>query len=170
MADEMINDSAKYHRDYYVLRRNKIIDYLGGACAVCGARDDLQIDHINRDDKSFNISSNLTISNSAVRDELGKCQVLCRFHHQSKTAIENSGFTHGSVYAWMKKKCNCDVCATARGTWYANRNAARRNAQERGPYQTGPVACGTDRSYRKGCRCAECRAAHASRLREYRLR
>ena len=122
----MITDFTAYHREYYYVRRARIIEYLGGVCAECGTTENLEIDHVSREDKAFSISKNLTLSNPAVQEELSKCQLLCEEHHLAKTVKENEGFTHGTLYGWMKKKCECDPCYTAKREWHDRRNERRR--------------------------------------------
>ena len=169
----MITDFARYHREYYYKRRGKMIDYLGGQCAHCGAAEGLEFDHIDPELKSFNISSNLTLSNPEVQDELDKCQLLCRPCHEKKTASENSGWTHGTVYGWMKMKCRCADCSPAWREFHDRRNAERRAAtasggggEVRGSYNTGPSECGEARNYKRGCRCDECRTANTAHQRK----
>lgn len=36
------------------------------------------------------------------------------------------GWRHGTMYGWMKKKCSCDPCTTAKRSWHEARNASRR--------------------------------------------
>lgn len=36
---------------------------------------------------------------------------------------------HGTMYGWMKRKCTCDICETAKRKWYDERNAKRRNSR-----------------------------------------
>lgn len=155
---------TEYHRLYYYKRRQKLVDHLGGQCAECGATADLHFDHVDPAAKSFNISRNITLSNAEVLAELQKCQLLCRTHHEQKTAQENSGFTHGTIYAWMKARCRCDPCQSAKRTWYDARNEKRRsesNASPRKKYGR-PAEHGEILSYRRGCRCTDCRAANAA--------
>ncbi|BCO56145.1 hypothetical protein MINTM005_13890 [Mycobacterium intracellulare] len=126
---------AEYHRNYYhQVRRPKVVAYLGDRCEECGSTDDLQFDHVEREQKSFNINENLTL-NDTVRKELDKCQLLCRPCHEAKTGRENTRCNHGSMHEWMHKKCGCDVCLSARREWYDKRNAARRKPGGRGPYR-----------------------------------
>lgn len=115
----------EYHRNYWRKRRQKIIDFLGGQCVECGAEDLLEFDHVDPDKKSFDIKDNATISNPEVFEELKKCQLLCRDCHEEKTSKENSGFTHGTVYGWMKAKCWCDLCTKRRYSDYDKKNAKR---------------------------------------------
>lgn len=115
----------EYHREYYYKRRQKLLDYLGARCAECGATEQLHFDHIDRTTKNFDIRDNLTL-NDEVKAELDKCQLLCKEHHFSKTSKEQSGFTHGTMYGWMKKKCTCNSCIDAKQIWYAERNVKRR--------------------------------------------
>lgn len=177
-----IVDFTAYHREYYYQRRARLIAYLGDSCARCESTDSLEFDHIDPDEKSFNISSNMTLSNEGVRAELGKCQLLCNPCHRRKTAGENSGWTHGTFYGWMKKKCTCEECGAARGAFYQSRNQRlreeRARAVERGELARTvkkgaygrPSKCGEKLHYVRGCRCAECRAANAAAERERKAR
>jgi 5-methylcytosine-specific restriction endonuclease McrA len=114
----------EYHKEYYKKRRQAVLDYLGGKCAVCETTENLEVDHKEKDKKSFHINKRMSVKNNKA--ELDKCQLLCETHHRVKTAIENSGFTHGTMYAWMKKKCNCSDCSKAKREWHDKRNEARR--------------------------------------------
>jgi hypothetical protein len=51
-----------YHRSYYYKRRQKLYDFLGGKCVVCGATEDLEFDHIDPAQKSFDLKDNLTLA------------------------------------------------------------------------------------------------------------
>lgn len=122
----MRNDTREYNRLYYYRRRAKIIEYLGGKCAVCGMTKDLELDHINRADKTFEITQRLSIRNNKA--ELDKCQLLCRKHHREKTDAESQGFAHGTMYGWAKKKCRCPECVAAWRAYY-KRKYGHRNAR-----------------------------------------
>lgn len=121
-----ITDFTTYHREYYHTRRAKLIAYLGDSCVHCGSEESLEFDHVEPDLKSFNINENMTLNNAEVRAELDKCQLLCNPCHRRKSAAENSGWTHGGWYGWMKKKCDCVECSLAKRAYYDKRNAARR--------------------------------------------
>lgn len=161
--------STEYHRRYYYKRRAKLIALLGDSCVWCGSEDDLQFDHIDPAQKSFNISHNMTASNPAVRAEVAKCQLLCRDCHIEKTrqAALEAGFTHGSWYGWMHKRCTCEECHASRRAFHDARNAQRRGAgaTTRGPYGR-ETTHGEQLHYKRGCRCVECRAANAAYVRE----
>lgn len=155
---------TEYHRLYHYKRRQKIIDHLGGECVVCGATTDLHFDHVDPAKKSFDIGRNITLSNPDVVAELAKCQLLCRTHHHEKTAKENSGFTHGTTYAWMTLRCRCDECQVTKRAWQDARNERRRNLSGAKPRKRygRPAEHGEILSYRRGCRCTDCRAANAA--------
>lgn len=121
----------EYHREYYKKRRQEILDYLGGACVVCGTSDSLEVDHINKTEKSFNISKKMSVKNNST--ELDKCQLLCQKHHREKTSRENSGFTHGTRHGYMNHRCTCPKCSAAKRAWYDERNAKRRKGPGYGP-------------------------------------
>ena len=170
----MITDYTEYHRLYYYKRRAKMIAYLGVACAHCGSTDRLEFDHVDPALKSFDISDNMTLNNPKVRAELDKCQLLCRPCHEAKTAAEHraAGFTHGSIYGFMKVRCDCDECTSAKRAWNDERNARRRGTSgeaRRLPYGR-PASHGEILMYRRGCKCVECKAANAAYARELKAR
>ena len=164
-----VGRQTDYHRAYYYKRRREMLALVGDRCNHCGATEGLQFDHVDPALKSFDIKSNMTAGNPAVREELKKCQLLCADCHQKKTATENSGFTHGTVYAWRKAHCGCRECARAKREWNDKRNATRRRETKaggaRGRYGR-PSTHGQELHYKRGCRCSDCRAANASAQRE----
>lgn len=162
-----MGSDAAWQLQYYYRRRAVLIEYLGGQCAVCGTADELHIDHIDPARKSFNITYTMSLKDPLLIAELAKCQLLCRRHHHKKTARENSGFTHGTCYGWMHKRCRCALCSQ----WNELRKQRRRipgGRGARGPYNTESPVCGTLRAYRRGCRCEACRAANTEEQRRYR--
>lgn len=118
---------TEYNRAYYYKRRQKIIDYLGGKCISCGSPENLQFDHVDPKKKLFNIKDNLTLE--SIISEVNKCQLLCNFCHIKKTNEEKKSFTHGTMYAWMKKKCSCGECYRARRLYHRERNRKRRKGK-----------------------------------------
>ncbi len=118
---------TEYHRNYYYKRKQAIIDHLGGCCTECGSTSNLEVDHIDRNQKKFSINRRLSVKNNL--DELTKCQLLCWECHRAKTSKENSGFKHGTMYAFWRKRCGCDVCLTAKAVYATIRNAKRRKAR-----------------------------------------
>lgn len=155
-----------YHRRYYhEVRRRKIYEYMGGNCMVCGSTENLEVDHIDPTNKSFEIKYNLTLDDR-LKAELAKCQLLCKDHHLAKTLEQREPYIHGTVYGWMKKKCRCELCKPAWRHWHDERNAARRVTDGvRGPYGRS-AEHGELLMYRRGCKCAPCKAANATYARE----
>lgn len=159
-------DLAAYNRMKYHEYRERNLRYVTGggipSCAVCGATVALQFDHIDPKLKSFNVNDRKSLRDPAYREELDKCQVLCRDCHESKTAEENSGWTHGTMTGFMKKKCKCDECESSKAEYYERRNASRRSDaySPREPYGRDSNH-GERLTYRRGCRCDQCRAANA---------
>lgn len=164
-VEAFVNRAAyrQYHAKLYYTRRQKLLDYLGGQCVQCGAKDNLHFDHIDPTKKSFEIKSRMAFT-TETKAELDKCQLLCRRHHAEKTARENAGFTHGTVYGWLKAKCRCAACESGYIKWQERRNKARRKRE--GPNRKS--VCGTHSKYAIGCRCLPCKKAHTEWMREYR--
>lgn len=83
-----------YHKVYqlkrYHERRLKALELLGNSCKICGELHDLDIDHVNHSEKSFDISKIWSMKNETFLTELDKCQLLCRTCHLEKTKQEGS--------------------------------------------------------------------------------
>ena len=109
-----------YIKEY---RQKRILEaqvFLGGECAQCGTKDELEFDHINIEDKKYNISKILTSSKEVFWDEIKKCQLLCRKCHKIKTKKDanynpwNKGkWNHGTTTGYRKYKCRCSICVTS---------------------------------------------------------
>lgn len=89
----------EYHIKRYYSLKLKAIELLGGKCFLCGSKDNLEFDHIDRKTKKFSISDFITYSKEKVQKELKKCQLLCNSCHKEKTRIELKGRT-----PWNKGK------------------------------------------------------------------
>lgn len=86
----MVTESRrKYMADYnlkrYHKRMGEAIEILGGACVVCGATENLQLDHLDPDGKSFSVGKLWSLAMDTFLEELTKCQLLCDDCHKTKT-------------------------------------------------------------------------------------
>lgn len=98
-----------YQAKRYYERRNEAVQLLGSICVRCGSTDDLEIDHVERQEKSFNISKVINgTSRSNYLRELAKCQLLCQQCHLNKTVSETS-VPHGGGAAG-RRRCTCELC------------------------------------------------------------
>lgn len=161
---------SSYHRAKYHEYRLRNMQYVakGGPieCANCGSSESLEFDHIDPSLKSFNISSRKSLKSKEFTDELDKCQLLCRPCHEAKTASENVGFTHGTMYGFQHMKCPCEECEAKKREFYAS----RRVGDGRGAPYGRPSVCGEYVTYKRGCRCEDCRGANAAMTRRSRAR
>lgn len=129
-----LEDIRAYNREKYHEYRQRNLRYVSGGtepkCATCGAVEELEFDHIDPEKKSFSVSGMKSLRNPEFRAELDKCQVLCRACHEEKTRQEHlaEGFTHGTIYGFMKRKCECADCSQKKREWHDARNAKRRVA------------------------------------------
>ena len=170
-------ETRAYMKARYEQQKADMIHYLGGRCNRCEATSDLEIDHMVKADKSFDVGKMWGVKRlPSVYEELEKCQLLCHSCHLIKTGDEQRGeyrgWRHGTSTGWMRKKCRCPECVTARRAWYDARNAKRRAEYQhvrgpRSPYGR-PSTHGEKLHYTRGCRCAECRAANAAYARSLR--
>jgi hypothetical protein len=124
----------EYCNERYAAQREWMLDQCGGpVCIRCGSVEELELDHIDPSQKSFAVGGmwGLKKLHTVVKDELAKCQVLCKECHLIKSTAENIArdrppMTHGTLYGWMKKHCGCDLCQSAKFAWHDERNARRR--------------------------------------------
>ena len=70
------------------MRRRRASFFSGKVCVRCGASDDLELDHIDRNTKVHHCI--WSWSRRRRDEELAKCQVLCYECHLAKTSLENS--------------------------------------------------------------------------------
>lgn len=88
------------------------------------------------------------INENPLDDRIENLQLLSRGDNNRKSTRLNPdrfdhlkgerGWTHGTIYGWMRKKCKCDVCLEAKRAWSNERNEKRRKPKSdggRGPYK-----------------------------------
>ena len=95
-VDGLLGHCKECHKDYY-RDRNRIamaenrahyVDLMGGKCVKCGTTENLEVDHINAEDKTLRISSMWLMKQDRIMEELDKCQLLCHDCHKQKTREE----------------------------------------------------------------------------------
>jgi len=77
----MSTNPRDYQRDYMrQWKRDRRAKYMGGkSCCWCGATEDLQIHHVNPEEKEgHNI---WTWSEERIQREMDKCIIVCRYCH-----------------------------------------------------------------------------------------
>jgi hypothetical protein len=117
----------------------KAVEYKGGACLLC---------------------------------KYDKCPAALQFHHLEED--EKDFQIGGQVRSWEAVKLELDktimVCANCHAEIHAKEADIARVAQEVAVRELVPVRVpaphGASR-YSTGCRCAVCKAGHATRMREY---
>lgn len=83
----------RYMLDRYNRRKEEAIQFLGGVCVDCGTTNMLEFDHIEPTTKSFVIGKKLSsVSKEKLKEELEKCQLLCKTCHDEKH-YNNGGVT-----------------------------------------------------------------------------
>jgi len=109
-------------------RMNDARDKLGSKCCKCGSLENLQIDHIDPELKSWTIGQMWSLSQNKFDEELKKCQLLCFRCHNLKTLEQNgkqdakSLKFHGTLSTY--RYCKCNLCRKAKSDWmkiYRNR-------------------------------------------------
>lgn len=127
--------AAQRQKTRYRATMDEAITLLGGECAHCGDTERLEFDHIDPNTKSFTISSKATLGMKAIRDELTKCQLLCRSCHLKKSGAEiaarrsneHGGGLHGI------RRCKCTLCHERRLQTQNERRREKRGGLDRKP-------------------------------------
>lgn len=111
-----------YYKDRYNLLKKKVFDHLGNKCVTCGSTLKLEVDHIDHKNKNFTIfSSTWDRPWEETKEELNKCQLLCKNCHLRKTVKDrNYVFVkdtdiHGTLSSY--RYCKCDQCRKAKSDW-----------------------------------------------------
>lgn len=113
----------EYQKKWLRDRRIKWIQSQGNVCVICNSSQDLEIDHIDPELKSCNVSSLWSRKESVRELELKKCQVLCRKCHLDKTAnYRFSKMSHGAR-GMYGRGCRCEDCKE----WKSESNKKYRN-------------------------------------------
>lgn len=122
--------SNEYMREYmlkrYHQRRQQALEHLGGKCVVCGAEESLEFDHVDPEDKAFDIARRMAgVAEAKFWEEIEKCQLLCSTHHQEKTRRDlgqaSAKETHGTLSSY--RYCRCEKCREAKSR--SNREQAQ---------------------------------------------
>ena len=159
-------------KERYQEKRSEVIGWLGGKCAKCGSLSDLEIDHIDHNEKSFDISKMIKMTIDRLAPELVKCQVLCEKCHKYKSIIESgkiplSEDRHGTISMYTGGKCRCDLCKKEHLRHITERRKKLGLAVGSKP-RTGLVH-GTANAYAYyKCRCDTCKKNHNLRTIERR--
>ena len=77
-----------YMKNRYKIRRQKLIDSLGGKCNVCNSSKNLELDHVDPSTKYKTITKLSSYSDKIWNEEIVKCQLLCKSCHLEKTKKE----------------------------------------------------------------------------------
>ena len=120
---------AEYMQKRYHLRRAEAFEYLGGQCVVCDTKDNLEIDHINAEEKTIALNKMWAIARKRFFAELDKCQLLCKQHHLEKSGTDHGkqGYMkHGTLA--MYRRCKCSKCKAAKAAYYKEWKANREGA------------------------------------------
>lgn len=118
----------QYMSDRRLNRRNKLIEMSGGKCKECDSSENLEFNHINRQDKNFILSGfNLDKPWALIIEEHSKCELLCSNHHKEYTRTQwqngelaawnkdlHGDYKHGSPRTYHELKCRCEKCKLAK--------------------------------------------------------
>lgn len=132
---------ATYLKARYHQRRQRAISLLGGKCAQCGSSERLELDHIDRAEKTFDFAKIWSRRLAIFDAELKKAQLLCWRCHRAKSASER-GVPHGGGLSG-KNNCPCALCKAKKAEY----NAKYRHSAQRCRRQRCDGTCGKSKHY-----------------------
>lgn len=116
-------NSNEYMREYmlkrYHERRKQALEILGGKCVKCSTTEQLEIDHIDRLTKTMDLGKLWSCAKKRYFEELKLCQLLCKEHHEAKSAQEKS-VEHGQGLTG-RRNCRCELCAPLKNKYNRER-------------------------------------------------
>lgn len=112
----------------YRQRRARLIALRGGKCVDCGATEDLEFDHRDPREKSFDLSRRIgSKSMLELAAEATKCDLRCHRCHVKKSLTNGDGGLgyrkHGTISMYAGG-CRCSECRDAQSVY--NREYIRR--------------------------------------------
>jgi 5-methylcytosine-specific restriction endonuclease McrA len=123
----------EYQKSRYYRRRLEAIAFLGGKCVSCGQTEELEFDHVDPSDKTYNVARILTGgSEQKVREELEKCQLLCKKCHDKKTYAvggDQKTVDHGQGSSG-KRNCTCSLCKAKKAEYMKIKKAQYQAARD----------------------------------------
>lgn len=121
------NKQKAYQKAWVANRRKYAIICFGGKCKICSSLDKLHFDHV---DPKTKVSHNIwSWSSERLREELIKCQLLCKDCHLKKTMKENNltPVPHGHIKKYKIHRCKCALCRKANANNKREREHKRKN-------------------------------------------
>lgn len=110
----------EYQRKWMQNRRREFFN--GKSCERCGSKEKLELDHVQRREKTSHRIWSWT--ESKRNEEIEKCQVLCEACHVLKTRADMGwGMLNSHNSNTYKKGCRCEVCIQAKANTYRKKIA-----------------------------------------------
>lgn len=98
----------KYQLEWMRKRRAQWFNE-NGPCRFCGSWEDLELDHINPEQKITHLV--WSMAKERREAELAKCRPLCHVCHQKRHGA--GGQQHGTTGMYRKHGCRCQPCVSA---------------------------------------------------------
>jgi hypothetical protein len=104
-----------YQLNWMKKRREKYLAKMG-SCYFCDSFDDLEIHHIDPQEKDTHRIWSL--SDEKIRQELEKCVAICNTCHTRYHALQlMKPYVHGKCHTYNKYGCRCNDCVQARSEY-----------------------------------------------------
>lgn len=123
-----------YMKRRYWERRELALALLGGKCAKCPSKNDLEVDHKDSKKKTMSFERMTMVSMEKFMKEISGCQILCDRCHNKKTVVVDKKLkwargTHGTLSAY--RYCKCDKCKAAKAAhWQKHKSTRLRRSMD----------------------------------------
>lgn len=97
-------------------RKRLAVKLLGGCCSNCGVEGNLLFCAKHVGERSILSQRALTATEKRFLAEVDRTVLLCDacYWERLMSSPKRRKFTHGTYYAYYKRKCRCDLCLEAR--------------------------------------------------------
>lgn len=122
-----MSNKIKLQKELRSKRRKYVLDLFGNKCNKCNSTEKLEFNHINRFDKTCEISELLSSNLNTLKTELQKCELLCQKCHKAYTKQQfdnkeiipwnknmEAPYNHGTARMYTRKGCRCILCKEAK--------------------------------------------------------
>lgn len=146
----------EYNLERYYRIRSEAVAALGGQCVDCQSVSDLQFDHVNRYEKSFDVGKLLNYSKLRREEELKKCVLRCGDCHRVKTKAmkDYKGVPHGEGIVG-KGRCLCGSCAPLKETESERLDRLKVERDHESYLEATTCKCGLTK-VKKSSTCVKC--------------
>lgn len=101
--------ATRHNKGYRKRNQEFLFKYLSqNPCVDCGESNPMLLEFDHRENKSYDVSTMLTLSEKSIQDEIAKCDIRCANCHRMKTAIQFGWYKNMERF-WFNKILEIEI-------------------------------------------------------------